>query len=265
MRRALLPMLSAAALLVAACQRPPPPAAPAVKPNTLVPNVVKSHPHQRQDFIQGLVVHDGTFIESTGLKGKSALIRKRIADGVELQRVGLDAQYFGEGCAVHGDRIYQLTWMSGICLVYNLADMAPVDAFKYEGEGWGLSSDGERLIMSDGGSTIVFRDPATFAVTRKLDVTYEGRPLPQLNELEWIDGHVYANVWQTSDIVVIDPESGAVVTRIDCAALVKRATRLNRDAGVLNGIAWDPATGHLFLTGKKWPVLFEVELPAVAE
>lgn len=225
--------------------------------------VVKSYPHTRIDFTQGLFWDDGTLVESTGIRSRSALLRKRLEDGVQLQRIALDNTYFGEGCTRHGDRIYQLTWKAGKCFVYDAKNFDPVDAFDYEGEGWGITSDGTHLIMSDGTDTLRFVNPEDFTTAHTLTVTYEGQRLPQLNELEWIDGQIYANVWQTTDIAVIDPTSGAVRERIDCAAIFKRAKRLHNKIDVLNGIAWDPDGKRLFVTGKNWPVLFHITLSDV--
>jgi glutaminyl-peptide cyclotransferase len=222
--------------------------------------VVNTWPHDPQAFTQGLqYIGDGQLLEGTGLPGRSSLRRVELETGNVLKRVNLPAPYFGEGITVLGDRIYQLTWQHQKGFVYDLATLSPLREFTYSGEGWGLTTDGQALILSDGTPRLRFLDPETFAVIRTLDATLNGRPLPKLNELEFIDGEIYANIWQTHSIVRIDPTTGRVTGVIDLTGILPAAER-RPDTDVLNGIAYDPSSRHLFVTGKNWPKLFEVKL-----
>lgn len=222
--------------------------------------VVNTYRHDRDAFTQGLVFVDGELYEGTGLEGGSGLRRVELETGKVLQSRPLDPSLFGEGIAVLGDRIYQLTWKNQTAVVYDRETFDPIDTFDYPTEGWGLTTDGERLIMSDGTSDLVFRDPETFAESGRVEVRYEGTPLPNLNELEFIDGEVWANVWRSDFVVRIDPATGDVTGVIDLRGLLPAADSGRRPVDVLNGIAHDPATGRIFVTGKLWPRLFEIEL-----
>ncbi|RMH19104.1 MAG: glutaminyl-peptide cyclotransferase, partial [Acidobacteria bacterium] len=214
-------------------------------------------------FTQGLLWYDGALYESTGLHGRSEVRRTSPWSGAIEARHVLDPQLFGEGLARVGERLVQLTWQSGIALVYDLRTLTPVDSFAYEGEGWGLTYDGSQLIMSDGSSTLSRRDAADFALRDVLEVTLDGRPLRNLNELEWAGGAIYANLWQDDRIVRIDPASGRVTAVIDAAGLLAPAERARVD--VLNGIAYDPASETFWLTGKLWPKTFQVRfVPATS-
>lgn len=221
--------------------------------------VVRRLPHDPSAYTQGLVFEGDGFIESTGVRGQSTIRRVTLETGDVLTRVSLPEDRFGEGVAALGDRIFQLTWTSGIAYVYDRSSLALVDSLTYSGEGWGLTTDGTSLIMSDGSATIDFVDPATFSVTSSITVRSDGAPLSSINELEWIDGEIWANVYQSNWIVRIDPATGEVRSWIDAAALVPPEKRGNAD-DVLNGIAHDPATNRLFVTGKRWPVLYEVRV-----
>lgn len=221
--------------------------------------VVNAWPHDPQAFTQGLVYLDGQLLESTGLNGRSSLRRVELETGRVLKKVNLPSEYFGEGLAVLRDRIYQLTWQHQRGFVYDLATLSPLREFTYSGEGWGLTTDGRALILSDGSPTLRFLDPETSQVLHTLTVTIDGRPLPQLNELEFIDGEIFANIWQTHTIVRIDPATGRVTGTIDLTGILPAQER-HRDTDVLNGIAYDPATKRLFVTGKNWPRLFEIKL-----
>lgn len=221
--------------------------------------VVRTFPHDPTAFTQGLVIRDGVLLESTG-RAPSSVRRVRLEDGVVLQKRALDAEYFGEGLTEIDGRLITLTWNNGVGFVWNAGDLKPVARFDYAGEGWGLTHDGTRLILSDGSPALRFFDPATFAETGRVPVTLNGRPVRQLNELEWIDGEVWANVWQTNYIVRIDPASGHVVGIIDLTGLLPAGTVKDPNDDVLNGIAWDAATRRLFVTGKNWPSLFEIRL-----
>jgi len=234
-------------------------APPAARPPVYGYEVVRSFPHDPTAFTQGLVIRDGVLLESTG-RDPSSVRRVRLEDGVVLQKRELASEYFGEGLTEIDGRVITLTWNNGVGFVWNAADLSPVSRFAYQGEGWGLTHDGTRLILSDGSPNLRFFDPVTFAETGRVAVTLNGRPVRQLNELEWIDGEVWANVWQTRFIVRIDPASGRVVGVIDLAGLLPADQVKDPNDDVLNGIAWDAANRRLFVTGKNWPSLFEIRL-----
>ncbi|MGH8442762.1 MAG: glutaminyl-peptide cyclotransferase [Nevskiaceae bacterium] len=224
--------------------------------------IVATHPHDVASFTQGLVVHDGKIIESSGRFGHSALVLRDIASPAPLKRQALPREQFGEGVAGDGRRFVQLTWQSGLAHVYDLA-LRRIGQLKYDGEGWGLTYDGQRWLMSDGSSRIVARDRETFAALGSIQVTDRGRPLTQLNELEFARGRLYANVWHADRIAVIDPASGVVQAWLNLGALQRgfaRPAGWDEAEHVLNGIAFNPANGHFFVTGKCWPVLFEIRL-----
>jgi glutamine cyclotransferase len=225
-------------------------------PEHLAVKVLSVRPHDPGAFTQGLLLHDGSLYESTGLKGRSTLREVDPQTGAVKRKVEMPAEYFAEGLALVGDRLIQLTWQNGKALLYDRADFKPAGELHYDGEGWGLCWDGTRLVMSDGSDRLTFRDPKTFATLSTLGVTVGGQPAYQLNELECVDGAVYANVWQTDDILRIDPKNGRVTAVIDASGLLTREERLKTD--VLNGIAWDPAAKSFLITGKLWPKLFEV-------
>jgi glutaminyl-peptide cyclotransferase len=222
---------------------------------TVRPEIVRTFPHDRQAFTQGLVFHEGKLYESTGLLGQSTLRRVVPSTGAVEKSVSLAGNLFGEGLALAGDRFIQLTWQNHVALRYDL-DFKPVDRVDYTGEGWGLCYDGARLVMSDGSSRLLFRNPSTFAVMGDVEVRNVYGPVSRLNELECVGPHVFANVWQTNHIVRIDPGSGDVTGVVDASGLLTRSEAAGID--VLNGIAFDPGTGHFFITGKLWPKLFEV-------
>lgn len=237
---------------------------PSVLMNMVAPvwgyRVVAEYPHDPDAFTQGLDIADGKLYEGTGLRGESTLRRVELESGEVLQLRELDEEYFGEGITVLNARIYQLTWQSGICFVYDAETFELLQTFQYEGQGWGLTSDGERLIMSNGTDALVYRDPETFAEIGRVDVRDDGIPISNLNELEYIDGEVWANVWQTDRIARIDPADGRVVGWIDLSGLLSQEDRQAYDVDVLNGIAYDAESGRIFVTGKLWPKLFEIEL-----
>jgi len=218
-------------------------------------------PHDPRAFTQGLLVHRGELYESLGQYGSSALRRWKPATGELVRQVELAPDHFGEGLALVDDRLIQLTWRSGLALVYDRESLERVSSFEYSGEGWGLTFDGEALVMSDGSDTLTFRDPRTFRPLRRLRVTLEGQPLGRLNELEWADGSVYANVWLEDRIMRIDPVSGQVQGVIDASGLLGGIERARAD--VLNGIAYDPDSRRFVITGKYWPRAFEVEFVPV--
>lgn len=232
------------------------PVAPA-SPRQLVARVVRRYPHRPDAFTQGLLFHEGVLYESTGRRGLSELRLVDLATGSVRRRRALSERYFGEGLARVGERLVQLTWTSGRAIVFSRDDFEPVRELEYAGEGWGLCFDGERLVMSDGSAWLSFRDPDTFAEQQRVRVTHAGRPLGRLNELECVDGLVWANVWTTDEIVAIDPDRGEVTAVVDASGLLSREERAGTD--VLNGIAWAQDRGHFLITGKLWPWLFEVD------
>lgn len=239
--------------------RPAPPCGPAPVQGY---RVVASHPHDPAAFTQGLDYVDGVLYEGTGLNGRSSLRVVDIETGRVLRRRDLDASHFGEGIVVLDDRVYQITWQTHTCFVYDRQTLEPIETFSYDGEGWGLATDGERLIMSDGSDRLTYRDPETFAATGQVLVRESGKPVTRLNELEVVGDEVWANVWTTDRIARIDPDTGCVTAWLDLAGLLPAADASGAD--VLNGIAWDEASNRLFVTGKLWPTLFEIEVVAPA-
>lgn len=222
---------------------------------------VNSYAHDPGAFTQGLVFHGGSLYESTGGHGTSSLRKVDLASGNVLQRVAVPEAYFAEGIALLGERLYQLTWQQGTAFVYDPATLKPMQSFSYRGEGWGLTTDGQSLILSDGTSVLQFLDPTTFQVTRRFTVMDGSNPVHLLNELEWVRGEIWANVWHRDQIARIHPETGRVVGWIDLAHLAP-AIRAQNPEAVLNGIAFDEQTGRVFVTGKLWPVLYEIHVPA---
>lgn len=230
-----------------------------VPPGLLTPyEVIGSTPHDRGAFLQGLVWYDGGFYESTGLNGQSTLRRVAYPSGEVLKRVDVSAEHFAEGLALVDNRLLQLTWRSKKAFVYDRESFGLLGELGYETEGWGLTYDGTSLILSDGSDTLFFLDPTTFQVTRTVAVTLDGRPLPRLNELEWIKGEVWSNVWMTDMIVRIDPATGKVVGVLDMSGLLQSSSRDRDD--VLNGIAYDPDGDRTFVSGKRWPLMFEIRV-----
>ena len=223
--------------------------------------VLNTYPHNIESFTQGLVYREGYLFEGTGKNGLSSLSKINLEDGSVLMTKRLNRRYFGEGIEIVGDKIYQLTWKAHMVFVYDKDSFEQTGSHYNATEGWGLAYDGAELILSDGSSVLQFLEPEAFAPTRKVNVTYNGNPLPNLNELEYINGEVWANVWQTNFIVRIDPTSGVVRSVIDFTGLSDR-TELGSSEAVLNGIAWDAEQQRLYVTGKHWANLFEVELVA---
>ena len=216
-------------------------------------------PHDRNAFTQGLLFVDGKLFESTGLNGQSSLRKVDFHTGEVLQKIDLPPQYFAEGLAIFGSNLFQLTWLNQKCFVYDVVTLQKVNEFDYQGEGWGLTSDGQSLIMSNGTDQLRFLDPKTFAVEKVLMVTAQGKPVYRLNELEFVKGEIFANIWQTEAIIRIDPTNGKVIGIIDCRGLLPIEDR-DQSTDVLNGIAYEPREDRLFITGKNWPKLFEIKL-----
>jgi len=221
--------------------------------------VVAEYPHDPTAYTQGLVFDRGRLHESTGQRGSSRVRTVELETGKELAVSRLPPVYFGEGLALVGERLIQLTWQEGVARIYERETLKPLDELRYEGEGWGLAFDGTHLVMSDGSDRLTFRDPATFAEVRRVRVTADGLPVDQLNELEVVGGEVWANLWKRDLIARIDPASGEVQAFIDLTGLFDHRSIPDEDA-VLNGIAHDPATGRVWVTGKLWPKLFEIEV-----
>jgi glutamine cyclotransferase len=221
--------------------------------------VVATFPHDTTSFTQGLVfAADGQLYESTGLEGESTLRRVDITTGQTLQRIDVPGQYFAEGLALVGDELLQLTWKHQLGFVYDRQTFKQKRTFPYKGEGWGIAYDGtSQLVMSDGSDTLTFLDPKTFAASKTLRVQDAGKPIKNLNELEWIEGEIWANVWMTDRIARISPNTGEVNAWIDLATLFPRSQRMP-PADELNGIAYDRATRRIYITGKKWPLLYQI-------
>jgi glutamine cyclotransferase len=213
--------------------------------------VVNSFPHDPQAFTQGLIVRDGVLYESTGLNGQSSLRKVRLETGEVLQRISVDGRYFAEGMTDWGNRLIQLTYTTKIGFVYDLSTFALQRTFDYSGQGWGLTHDRRRLIMSDGSSALRFLDPETLRETGRVTVKDGDKPIENLNELEWVKGEVFANVWLTDRIAIIAPESGRVTAWLDLSGFAVQCAPGTDD--VLNGIAYDAARDRLFVTGKLWP------------
>ncbi|MCE3294758.1 MAG: hypothetical protein K0R65_472 [Crocinitomicaceae bacterium] len=228
-----------------------------ISPEQLKATVVKSYVHNSSSFTQGLEFNDGTLFESTGLNGKSKIAKVDLSNGVIKQEIGLDATYFGEGITIMGDKIYQLTWQDQKCFIYDKKTLQIEKDVPYTGEGWGLCNDGKSLIMSNGSEMLTFRNPETFQIERTIEVYDQVGPRVRLNELEYIDGKIYANIWMLDIIIVIDPASGKVLSEIDCSEVVKAG---KGGGEVLNGIAYNPQNKKLYLTGKNWSNLLEVSI-----
>ena len=252
--RSALPLFA----LAACAQAEAPKAAPA-EPARWGFKVVKEYPHDPGAFTQGLVWKDGHLYESTGLVGRSTLRQVRLEDGKVLRSVPIPPGQFGEGIALWGDEILSITWQNGVGHRWDRATFRRKGSFRYQGEGWGLASDGQSIVMSDGTATLRYFDPATMEEKGRLLVTAAGRPVTRLNELEYVKGELFANVWMTSLIARIDPATGNVTGWIDLAPLAAKWSRGDTDS-VLNGIAYDSAGDRLFVTGKNWERLFEIDL-----
>jgi glutamine cyclotransferase len=221
------------------------------------------YPHDPHAFTQGLEYRDGALFEGTGRNGESTLRKVEIATGRVLQQASIPADYFGEGITTWGQTILQLTWKDEIGFVYDRTTLKQLRTFRYNGEGWGLTHNATHVIMSDGSASLRFLDPRTLTETHRVLITDAGIPVRDLNELEWVNGEIYANVWQTDFVARISPSSGRVLGWIDLSGLLSPAEERGTD--VLNGIAYDPARNRLFVTGKLWPKLFEVQVASGSE
>ena len=236
--------------------QPPAPSAPAITPPRYTFRIVNTYPHDPGAFTQGLVFEGGDLYEGTGLRGQSTLREIDLTTGEAIQSLALDPKLFGEGITFFNGSIYQLTLTSGIGFIYDPDSFSKQGEFSYTPEGWGLTHDGRQLIMSDGTAELRFLDPETLEELGRIAVTDRGQPIPWLNELEYVEGEIYANIWQSDLIARISPESGELLGWIDLSDLLSEVPQ----AGILNGIAYDSKTGRLFVTGKNWPKLFEIAL-----
>ena len=222
--------------------------------------ILETYPHARDAFTQGLFFDGEKLYESTGQYGESSLREVDLKSGDVLRKTDLSPSFFGEGAAMVDGDIFMLSWQEGAAFRYDADNFSMKNSYAYDGEGWGLTYDGESLIMSDGTSDLRFLDPDTFAEKRRLEVTLRGKPLTRLNELEWIDGMIYANVWKTNALVMIDAESGAVTGIVDMRGLLDAEDIIPGETDVLNGVAYADEDGVLYVTGKYWPKLFKIEL-----
>jgi len=222
--------------------------------------LVQSYPHNETSFTEGLEIHDGFLYESTGENGKSLLLKTNLKTGQIVKSVKLAEKYFGEGITIFKNRIYQLTYKSKVGFIYNLENMALVDSFQFESaEGWGMTHDDKYLIMDDGTNVLTYLDPTTLKTVKKLQVYDDKDATVYLNELEYSDGYIYANLWTTNLIVKIDPQTGKVLSKIDLDGILTMSNP-NKQVDVLNGIAIDPVTKKMYVTGKLFPKLFEIKL-----
>ncbi|MDR6114628.1 MULTISPECIES: glutaminyl-peptide cyclotransferase [unclassified Sphingomonas] len=259
MRLALILALALAIPAAAQQTAPPAPAPPVVEK----PELVRAYPHDTTAFTEGLLIADGTMYESTGREGQSVIRQVDLTTGKTQRQATVPDGLFGEGIVAWGQELRSVTWHGGRGFRWSRPALKRVGEWRYEGEGWAMTDDGHRIILSDGTPRLRFLDPATMKVARTLDVTVNGRPLKNLNELEFIDGQIWANVWMTRYIVRIDPASGQVVGVIDLGDLIARVGLTDPDS-VANGIAFDRVKHRIFVTGKNWPELFEIRLPVSA-
>jgi glutamine cyclotransferase len=225
----------------------------------LTATIVARYPHDTKAFTEGLLWHDGALYESTGQEGASDVRRVNLADGRILARATIPPAQFGEGLALWAGQLISLTWHDGIAHRWDVRTLKPRSQARYTGEGWGLTADATQLIQSDGSAALIFRDPKTLVERRRVPVTIDGRPLRDINELEYVRGAVLANVWRTGFLVRLDPATGRVTAVIDLRPLVAEVGATGADS-VLNGIAWDAKANRLFVTGKYWPTLFEIRI-----
>lgn len=233
----------------------PPPAMPETQAQILA-----TFPHDKGAYTEGLFWHDGFLYESTGQTGASSIRKVRLKDGKVMMRVSVNPPYYGEGIALWRDQILSLTWQEQTGFRWALKDFKKIGKFSYPGEGWALTTDGDELIMSDGTPILRVIDPATFTVKRTIAVNDRGIPLPNLNEIEMVDGEILANVWLTDEIARIDPRDGHVIGWINVAELHRQSGATDENS-VANGIAWDAKGRHLYVTGKNWPYMFEIRAP----
>lgn len=240
-------------------EKPVPEATSPASAKQVLYDVVNSYPHDSRAFLQGLVWHDGGFYESTGQYGRSTLRRVEFPSGKVVKSISLDSSIFAEGLALVGDRLVQLTWQAQRGFVYDRETFKLIREFTYKTEGWGLAYDGKNLILSDGSDSLTYLDSETFEPVRKLAVKWNGRPVTEINELEFIEGEIWANVWHRDQIIRIDPSTGNVTSYLDMKGILPPDERRDPEA-VLNGIAYDSVEKRVFVSGKLWPKIFEIKL-----
>ncbi len=261
----LLPLLLSLLFISQSCKKEAEPPKPISPQSTTAPapvytyEVVNTWSHDPDAFTQGLQYFNGELYESTGLNGRSSLRRVELTSGKVLQKIDIDKEYFAEGMTILGNKIYQITYQTHIGFIYDLKTFQKLGSWQYEGEGWGLTNNGKELIMSNGSNKINFLDPTSLAIVRTIEVTDENFLVENLNELEYIKGEIYANIWQRDRVVRIDPETGKVKGWINFSDLLSPQERTER-VDVLNGIAYDEKQDRIFITGKLWPKLFEVKI-----
>ncbi len=230
------------------------------EPAKLGYTVLNIYPHDTASFTQGLQWHKGYLYEGTGMKGESHLMKVKLENGKAVQKISLDPSFFGEGITILGNKIYQLTWTEHKIFVYDLASFKKIQEFAWDHEGWGITNNGKELIISTGGSNIYFADPETLRILSTISVSSNYGPMGDINELEYVNGKIYANVWGRNEVFVINPQSGAVEARLDFEGLLEKSGKNYGRPDVLNGIAYDSVTKRFFITGKRWPALFEIKL-----
>lgn len=227
-------------------------------PAVMNATIVKVYPHDTGSFTQGLEIYQGNLYESTGMNGASRVMKVNLENGKIEKQIPLDQEYFGEGITILHDTVFQLTWQNKKVFVYTLPDFKKIKEFDIKTEGWGITNDGKNLIVSDGSNNLFFYRPADFSLIRTIPVFEGGTPAFNLNELEYIDGYVYANQWQYPYILKIDPEKGIVTAKTDLTSVINRVKTKDPDADFLNGIAYDANTKKIYVTGKLWPELYEI-------
>jgi len=227
-------------------------------PSSFNYQIQKTYPHDTSSFTQGLIFYKGSMYEGTGEYGTSKLLKVDIPTGKALQAISLDKKYFGEGVTILNDTIYQLTWKEKVVFVYTMKDFRKVKELPLNTDGWGITTDGTNLIVSDGGSDLYFYEPSSFKLVKKITVTDGGSPAYNINELEFINGYVYANQWQLPYLMKIDPNTAQVVAKADLTEIWRRIKDKDPHADVPNGIAYDSSSKKIYITGKKWPELYEV-------
>ncbi|NLD22392.1 MAG: glutaminyl-peptide cyclotransferase [Bacteroidales bacterium] len=227
-------------------------------------SVEQVYPHDVSSYTQGLFFHNGNLYESTGQYGETTMRRVNLPNGEALQKQPFDVQFFGEGSVIFNNKLYMLTWMEGVVFVMNPDSFEVIAKHPNRHQGWGLTTDGEFLIMSDGSSQLFYMEPNDFSEKKSVQVTLNGHPVPYLNELEYIDGKVWANVYGKDQIVIIEPKSGKVVGLLDCSGILPNSERTIR-TDVLNGIAWNPDTKELFITGKYWPNMYKIKTKEISK
>ncbi|WDI32708.1 glutaminyl-peptide cyclotransferase [Hyphococcus flavus] len=231
-----------------------------VEPTIYDYRILETYPHATDGFTQGLFFDGDTLVESTGLFGESSLRRVELDSGEVVQSAALAPEIFGEGSAIIDDDIFVISWRNGKAFRFDAKSFEMEESFKYEGEGWGLTNNGNELVMSDGTDQLRFLDPLDFSEKRRTQVTLRGEPLGKLNELEWVEGEIYANIWLTNVLARIDPETGAVTGLVDLRGLLPEKDFIQGQTDVLNGIAYNGEENILYVTGKNWPKLFKIEL-----